>query len=512
MSVTETPTTVQPVLEIRHISKTFPGQKALDDVSMSFAAGEIQGLVGHNVLGKSTLVKILAGYYAPDVGAEVSIGGSPSEPKIFKSRDLAIAFVHQDLALWDSMSVLENFFQGVYRRKASGRIDWRGHHREARDWLQKFGLDVRLDAPVRALSAPDMAMLAVIRAAHQAHNAGCGLLVLDEPTPYLPADGVDRLFEVVRRVAAEGNSVLFIGHDLQEVINHADRVTVLRDGQIVGSHRKGSNITVQMLSNELMGKEQSERYRKVGRQGQERLSLQNAQGPGLQNISFSLHAGEVLGVTGLLGSGFDRVPYVAFGAEPKAHGQIRLGEECAKLSNINPGWSVRKGMALVPGNRTLQGGLVTYPATANITMQKLRSLTRRGRHLSRRSQEQCADDLMGRYEVRPSTRERNFGLFSGGNQQKIILAKWLSTSPKVVLMHEPMAGIDIGTKREIFNEIRRVADDGVGVLIATTDYEDLVEVCDRVLVVRKGRIEEELSGERLTKKRLLTACVAAEDR
>lgn len=498
-----------PVVRLVAVSKTFPGQRALIEVSMDLYPGRVYGLIGHNGSGKSTLVKILAGYHRPDPGGRVVVSDGAGLAPSARSAP-TLAFVHQDLALNDRLTILENFYEGRYWRSRLGRINWKRHRDDAAAWFERFDLHLPLDAPVAALSSPERAMLAVARAARQIMQSdGNGLLVLDEPTPYLSVDGARRLFELVRRVADQGAGVLFVGHDLEEVLGHTDEIFVLRSGRLVSRHQT-AEVSIESLVHELVGDTDASpaKASSAAPSQQVCLELQDVTTDGLHDVSLQVRAGEVVGVTGTLGSGFDRLPYAAFGALP-ATGTLTLCGQERRLGRVTPAWAMRSGMALVPGNRVTQGGMAQRPAGENATMLQLDQFVGRFRRVSQRRAAAAADELLVRHQVEPPSRQLPFAQLSGGNQQKLIVGKWLANDPKVLVMHEPTAGVDIGAKRAILEELRAVARAGVGMLVASTDHDDLVDLCDRVLITRGGRVVSELGPEDLDRRQLLAASMGA---
>lgn len=496
-----------PVLAARGFSKTFAGRTVLRDVDLDVLPGEVHGLVGQNGSGKSTFIKILAGYHAPDPGASLRIRGEPV-PLPLGTEDpskLGISFVHQDLGLFELGSVLENLRVGRYETGFAWRISWRRERQLAQEALARFGLDLDPDQPLSSLPEVERAMVAIIRALERVGEVRRGLLVLDEPTAYLPRDSVDRLFATIRRVAATGFGVLFVTHRLEEVFAITDRVTILRDGHVVDT-ASTSALTESDLVARILGFLLDSLYPEPHRvEGEAVLVAREVSGAGVRDFSLELRRGEVVGLTGLLGMGHERVPYLLFGAEPASKGSVWIDGREWDLRSFSPFRAIASGLALLPGNRLRDGGVGVATARENITLPTVaRYLS--GGFIRDGAEKRDVLQLMDQFQVNPGEPERLFATFSGGNQQKGLVAKWFATQPKVLLLHEPTHGVDVGARQQIFRHIRSGAEQGMGILISSVDYEDLAHLCDRVIVFRHGQPSAELHGADLTRERILERC------
>ena len=501
-----------PVVELRAVSKQFGGVYALRDASLAVLPGEIHGLVGQNGSGKSTLIKILSGYHAPEPGAELFVSGAsvtlPLRPG--HARDLGISFVHQDLGLVESRSVLDNLRIDSFRTTRWGHISWPEERRLARAMLARFDLKFDLDGRVAALKDVDRALLAIVRAVQEierpqdvAAGRRAGLLVLDEPTVYLPRDSVDALFHAMRDVAASGQGLLFVSHQLGEVKKITDCVSVLRDGRLVG-HAQTAETSEHQLIEMILGRRLEDLYPAhiaTVREGSV-LSVRSLSGGSADDVSFDLRSGEILGLTGLVGAGFDDVPYLIYGAQRARVGHLTLAGRSFIASSATPDNSIRQRMVLVPANRLRDGIAPRRSVADNVAVPMLARYFRRGR-LRLGSLHSGVTAVLQACDVRPADPQRQMATLSGGNQQKAVLGKWLQTKPSVLLMHEPTQGVDIGARKQIFSLIREAAGEGAGVVIASAEHEDLAHVCNRVLVFRGGRVASELSGAALTSDRLL---------
>lgn len=492
------------ILSATKVSKSFAGRTVLRDLDLDVSPGEVHGFVGQNGSGKSTFIKILAGFHAPDPGGQLAVRGQdvslpllPGQP-----RALGISFVHQDLGLAPSMTVLDNLRVGRYESRFGWRIPWSRERQRVRAALAEFGLTVEPDAPISSLSEVESAMVAIIRALEELETVERGLLVLDEPTAYLPRDGVNRLFDGVRRVAAKGFGVLFVSHRLDEIRALTDRVTVLRDGERVLAANT-ADLTEDALIENILGRRPGSLYPsgKVERRSTS-LRVDRLTADHVKDVSFEVGAGETIGLTGLLGMGFEQVPYLLFGAQQADTGTLSVNGTSLSLRSLTPRKAIESGLALVPANRQRYGGVAAATVTENLTLPTVGDFFRRG--LLRRGREQAAvQGILDDYDVRPPEPRRSFSTLSGGNQQKVLVAKWFRAQPSVLLLHEPTQGVDVGARIQIFQRIHEAARDGKAVVIASSEYDDLAHLCDRVYVFRDARIVAVLSGPNLTEDRIV---------
>lgn len=494
------------VLVARGLSKTFGPRTVLSDFGIELRSGEVHALLGQNGSGKSTFIKILTGYHAPDAGGSVTVGGSevrlPLQPQ--QPQELGLAFVHQDLGLVPELSILENLRVGRYETRMGWRIPWRRERRALRERLGRFGLDVDPDATVASLSEADRAIVAIVRATDQLAHVERGLLVLDEPTVYLTRDAVQELFGTVRRFAADGHAVLIVTHRLEEVFEVADRLTVLRDGRHVVTTATADTDEAGLVEH-ILGRSMGRLYpRTVDRRGDVVVRARWVRGASLRGLDFELRRGEVLGVTGLIGMGFEELPYLLVGAGLPA-GEIEVSGRRLDLSGLTPRAALRHGIAVLPADRARRGGVAEATVLENVTLPTLARFFRGGR-LHHRDERRHGRRLLGGFDVRPLDPLAGFATLSGGNQQKALLAKWFDTAPEVLIMHEPTQGVDIGARQQIFAQVERASEDGKALLIASVEYEDLAHLCHRVIVVREGHPVAELHGEDLSAARIVEQC------
>jgi len=496
-------------LEITGLSKTFGGQRALRAVDFAVRAGEVHGLLGQNGSGKSTLIKVLAGFHKPDPGARLRIFGTevalPVPPGGFRRHGLS--FVHQNLGLVPALTVLENLLITRLATVDRWRIDWAAEARAARAVFARYGLDIDPTARLARLSSVERALVAIVRAVEEAagSGAGRGVLILDEPTPFLPRRDVDRLFALVRQVAAAGAAVVFVSHDIDEVLEITDRATVLRDGQVAGTletARSSREAVVRMIVGRSLAAPVA---RPPPPPGAPRVQVQALAGGQVAALSLDVRPGEVLGLTGLLGSGYEQVPYLLYGALPARAGVLSLAGRRLDLARQTPAAALRAGLVLIPGDRPVAGGVGALPVVDNVTLPALATRFRAWA-LHQPALLAAAGELGARFGVVPNRPTLLLSALSGGNQQKVILAKWLQMAPVLVLLDEPTQGVDVGARQTVFRAIREAAEHGACVLCASSDAEQLAEICDRVLVLARGRISAEIVPPALGKQAIIEAC------
>jgi ribose transport system ATP-binding protein len=508
-----------PVLQARHLSKRFGGTVALNDVSLRIDSGTVHGLVGHNGSGKSTLIKILAGYHAPEPGGELEIGGQPLRLPLAPGqfRSLGMAFVHQDPGLIASLSVVENLRIGSIAQRRFAPIAWRREEQCGEVLLTECDRRIDPRAAVETLRPWQRPMLAIVRAADEVRRLlretgrQLGLLVLDEPTANLADSNVDQLFAVIRRVQGAGFGVLYVSHDLDEIKSLTNHVTVLRDGRVVGSGPT-NDFSRPDLVRLIVGHDIAPTIRSAEPAAPRTApcaEVRNLTGHGVRDANFSLAPGEILGVSGLIGSGFAELGPLLVGALPARSGTLRIATTTHDLTQMTPAGAIAAGACLVPGERLREGCIGELTVAENLTLPVLHRFFRGGRLLTGALMGHTRDRIAA-FGVRPPDPTLPLEALSGGNQQKVLLAKWLQLEPKLLILQEPTQGVDIGAREQIFAIIRAFTERGGCVLCLSGDHEQLEMLCSRVLIFRRGRIVQELTGPEVTKDRIAHECLGAD--
>jgi len=496
-----------PALQARNLAKSFGGVRALKGVDLTIASGEVVALLGENGSGKSTLVKILSGYHVPEAGGSLRMNGIdvPLPVPLGQARTVGLSFVYQDLGLAGELQVVENLFVG--RRVTDGagsfaRISWRAERERANEIFARYGVELDPIAQVGRLRPTSQALLAIVRAAEELreyrehHGEGGGVLVLDEPTVFLPEHEKVFLFDLVRRVVADGIGVLFVSHDMTAVREIAHRAAVLRDGEKVGdvSVATASDADlIELVSGHRIDRSAIEQATTYGSDvvteitGDVVLSVKNVRGGRVRGVSFDLHAGEILGIAGLLGAGSEDLPYLLFGGFDDAAGQVNLPDWSGDASEIAPSKSIARDIALVPADRKQQGAVADLTVGLNMLSLSLENFMKGG-FLRIDKLIGTANQRAETYDVRPRDASLNMSALSGGNQQKVVLARWLEQSPRVLLLHEPTQGVDVATRHQIYELMRARAAQGVAILWVSTDFDELATVSHRILLCAHGAI------------------------
>jgi ribose transport system ATP-binding protein len=505
-------------LHVEHLSKTFPGQVALSDVTLDLATGEVHCILGQNGSGKSTFIKVLSGYHTPDPGTVIRVGGTvAAKLNPIESRQLGLRFVHQQAGIVSQLSAVENAALGIgFSRRRAGVIDWKAQERRTRELLSRVGRgDIDIWQPMSRARAVDRTAVAIARAIDPT-GGEIRFLFLDEPTAALPPTEVDYLCELIERVRERGIGVVYVTHRLDEVFRIGDRVSVLRDAKLLGTwpvddinHDRLVDIIVGSPVDEGAQADTADDAAEVTAPdlapdaGSTVVSVRGLRSELLHDLSFDLHAGEIVGVAGLAGSGREELPYALIGAVPSTVEALEVhGQPVTRP--LTPRSAKRLGLLLAPGNRQLGSAISKFAIRENLTLPSVPSYTRLLRVV--RSRERSASrgwihDLSIRTGERGE--ERSYAELSGGNQQKVIIAKWLNMRPTVLALDEPTSGVDVGAREAIYAIIRHHARDGMAVLLASSDFQDFAHVCTRVLVLWEGAVIAELSGDQVTEDAIL---------
>lgn len=525
------PGTDVPLVAIENLSKTFPGQRALDRVELDLRAGEVHALLGQNGSGKSTLIKVLTGFHEPDEGVRVRVAGQEGEftrtgPAPLDGTVLNVRAVHQHLGLVSLLSIVDNVALVTgYCRGRGGRVDWPAQERLTRELLARVGLEgLDVHTPVEVITPLQRTQVAIARALHGWGEETTGLLILDEPTAALPAEQAEGLFTLVRRLRDAGVAIVYVSHRLDDLVAIADHVTVLRDGRSVAtSSMKG--LTHDDLVGLMLGKEAAEKAHEVVRQHSETpaagparggeatgagLRIRGLAGTELRGLDVTVAPGEVVGITGIVGAGQDELPYLLVGARTATAGTVEIDGTSYDVARLTPRRAADLGLAMVPADRASEAVLPQTAISQNITLPRLRAFRRSGwlrRSLERRE----AVDWIEKLSIQPPNPEKLVTELSGGNAQKVILARWLSVARAGLVLAEPTAGVDIGAKSLIYSHLRAAAADGLPIIVCSTDAMDLEQLCTRVLVLADGRLKAELTGADIEEDTINRAVLSATD-
>jgi ABC-type sugar transport system ATPase subunit len=477
------------VLAARGITKGFPGVLALSKVDFEVRAGQVTALLGENGAGKSTLIKLMAGFYAPDEG-EITVDGRPLSPDPASAHRIGVATIHQDAHLVPAMSVAENIMLGRWPTRA-GLVSISAQRREALDALALVAPHLQPSTVAARLSPADQQLVEIARAISEDSK----VLVMDEPTTSLSPPEIDRLFEVVGQLRAKGLGIVFVSHWLEEVFRIADRVTVLRDGRLIGSvpiaETDQAGVIRMMVGREVRATVATERAK-----GRIVLSVRNLTRDGvLDDLSFDVRAGEIVGVSGLVGAGRSEMAACVFGIDGYDSGSVEVDGTSVRAND--PAAAIEAGLGLVPEDRRRQALVSLLSVRTNMTLSLLDRLARFG-FLSPSAEEVIAVREIRALAIKCPSSGTRVSTLSGGNQQKVVLGRWLAREPKVLILDEPTKGIDVGAKSEISDLVLRLAGQGMGILLISSELPEILSLCDRVMVMRSGRVSATLDGAEAT--------------
>jgi ribose transport system ATP-binding protein len=491
--------TVPPLLEIRHVSKAFPGVQALSDVSFAIDSGEVHALVGENGAGKSTLMKILAGAIQPDSGQLFWRGQALSLPNPAAAQRLGVSIIYQEFNLLPDLSVAENVLLNREPRTRWGTLDWRLLNERTRALIKQLEIDIDPEAEVSSLTVAQQQIVEIVKAL----AIDAQLIIMDEPTAALNTTEVGHLFDLVARLKQRGSSVIFISHRLDEVFRISDRITVLKDGQLVTT-QLAARLNHEEIVRLMVGRRLSDAFPpKAGPLGAESLLLvRELTTASVRDVSFALRPGEVLGIAGLEGQGQRELARALFGLEPISRGSITLGGRVLRLRG--PDDAMAAGIAFVSDDRKREGLALVLSVRENVALPNLPRLSKGG-FMGGGAERAMVGRMVEALGVRTPSLEQQVRFLSGGNQQKTVLAKWLIAQPRVLVFVEPTRGIDVGAKLEIYQLMRRLAAEGAGIIVVSSDLLELLGLSDRVLVMRGGRLAAELAGEAASEESIMRA-------
>ncbi|WP_411849105.1 ribose ABC transporter ATP-binding protein RbsA [Yersinia ruckeri] len=492
---------MQPLLQLKGIDKAFPGVKALSGAALSVYPGRVMALVGENGAGKSTMMKVLTGIYSKDAGSQHFLGQEVvfNGPKA--SQEAGIGIIHQELNLIPQLTIAENIFLGREFVNRFGGIDWKKMYAEADRLLARLNLNYSSHRLVGELSIGDQQMVEIAKVL----SFESKVIIMDEPTDALTDTETASLFNVIRELKAEGRGIVYISHRLKEIFEICDDVTVFRDGQFIGE-KPVSELQEDTLIEMMVGRKLEEQYPRLNLPlGDVRLQVKQLCGSGVHDVSFSLRAGEILGVAGLMGAGRTELMKIIYGALPRQSGYVMLnGREVVTHS---PQDGLANGIVYISEDRKRDGLVLGMSVKENMSLTALRYFSRSGGSLKQADEQQAVADFIRLFNIKTPSMEQPIGLLSGGNQQKVAIARGLMTRPKVLILDEPTRGVDVGAKKEIYQLINQFKQEGLSIILVSSEMPEVLGMSDRILVMHEGHLSGEFSIEQATQEVLMAAAV-----
>ncbi len=490
------------ILEFRHISKTFPGVKALKDISFSIRRGDVHVFLGENGAGKSTLIKILTGVYSADPGGEIYLNGELVHINdILEARKLGIGTVFQENSLIPHLNVAENIFLSREKRTPIGTIDWQKTYSECERMLDELGCGhINSHTRVSKLSVADQQIVEIVKTLSQDPS----IIILDEPTSSLSDNEIDNLFNIVTTLKERGVTFIYVSHRMEEIKVIGDRATVLRDGEMIGEvddcKKADLDKLIEMIAGRALTEQYPERHVEIG---DVVLKVEGLEVPDtIYDISFEVHKGEVLGLSGLVGSGRTSTAKAIIGAIPRSKGEIYMNGE--KVTINGPREAIENGIGYLPEDRKVEGLVLTKSVRENISMPSLERKFKRGPILNFAKEREETEGYRQRLDIKTPSMNRQTRFLSGGNQQKVVFAKWLCSDAKVYIFDEPTRGIDVGAKNEMYHIINDLVADGAAVIVISSELPEILGICDRIVVLRDGRITGELDRSEATQEKIMS--------
>lgn len=486
------------ILTLKNITKEFPGVKALDDVTINIERGTIHGLVGENGAGKSTLIKILAGIYQPNKG-EIILDGKPCRfNSPIEARRAGISVVHQEIKLAEPLSVAENMFLGNVQLK-NGLVDWKGMRRRAREIVEDLGMDIDINAQVSSLTVAKKQIVEIMHAI----NNNSRILIMDEPSAVLTDRELEVMFRIVKQLRDKGITIIYISHRLDEIFGLCSNVSVLRDGCHIDTIPVAS-VDRQGLINMMVGREMGQEYPKeVGNVGGTILEVKNLSRGILQDISFEVKSGEVFGISGLVGAGRTELARAILGIDKPESGEVYVRGKKVHYRTFAD--AIRDGLGLIPEDRKLQGLVQIMSVKRNTTLVNMKRVLRAG-VISSSLEEKLSKEYANKLHVVTPSMETEVQYLSGGNQQKVVIAKWLFQNSEILFLDEPTRGIDVGAKAEIYRLINRMAKEGKTIIMISSEMPELLGMCDRIMVMHEGHKMGELNAAEATQAKIMALC------
>ncbi|WP_028991726.1 sugar ABC transporter ATP-binding protein [Thermoanaerobacter thermocopriae] len=496
---------MEPVLEMRNITKKFGNVKVLDNVSLTLYKGHVLALLGENGAGKSTLMKILCGIYEKDEGSIYIKGEEVNIRNVKDAEKYGIVMIHQELNLIPSLSVAENIFLGREYLKSFNVIDWKKIKQEAAKKLSELGMNINVNRLVKYLSVGEQQMVEIARSLLM----DAEILIMDEPTAALTEAETKKLFEVIRSLKSEGRTIIYISHRMNEIFEICDDYIVLRDGRFI-SQGKINEVTRDELVTMMVGRELKEQYpRESVPLGEEILRVENLSVKGLfENINFTVRKGEVVGFAGLIGAGRTEVAKTIFGFYKKTSGKIYLENEELKINN--PKDAIDNGIIYLSEDRKNDGLILKHTLKENMTLSALKSISDYIGTIYHSKEKYLVNQMIEKLNIKTSSINQKISKLSGGNQQKIAIAKCLLTNPKLIILDEPTRGIDVGAKNEIYKLINNLKKQGIGIILISSELPEVLNISDRIIVMHEGRITGEILHEEATEEKVMLKAVGGE--
>ena len=486
------------ILTLKNITKEFPGVKALDDVTINIERGTIHGLVGENGAGKSTLIKVLAGIYQPNKG-EIILDGKPCRfNSPIEARRAGISVVHQEIKLAEPLSVAENMFLGNVQLK-NGLVDWKGMRRRAREIVEDLGMDIDINAQVSSLTVAKKQIVEIMHAI----NNNSRILIMDEPSAVLTDRELEVMFRIVKQLRDKGITIIYISHRLDEIFGLCSNVSVLRDGRHIDTIPVAS-VDRQGLINMMVGREMGQEYPKeVGNVGGTILEVKNLSRGILQDISFEVKSGEVFGISGLVGAGRTELARAILGIDKPESGEVYVRGKKVHYRTFAD--AIRDGLGLIPEDRKLQGLVQIMSVKRNTTLVNMKRVLHAG-VISSSLEEKLSKEYADKLHVVTPSMETEVQYLSGGNQQKVVIAKWLFQNSEILFLDEPTRGIDVGAKAEIYRLINQMAKEGKTIIMISSEMPELLGMCDRIMVMHEGHKMGELNAAEATQAKIMALC------
>ena len=489
------------ILELQGIAKYFPGIKALDNVDFTIRTGEVHALIGENGAGKSTLVKIMTGIYHPTKGKILMNGNEEIFRTSHDAQAAGVVAIHQEASMFSELSVAENIYMGHHTKKGGklSPLDWKAMRRHTKELLDRLELDINPDTLIKNLGTAQRHMVEIAKAL----SVDAKVVIMDEPTSALSMREVEELYKIIRQLKKEGKAIVFISHKFEEIFDICDHYTVFRDGQYIGEGEVASS-TIDEIVTMMVGRSLDQMFPKQEAViGEAVMDVENLALPGFfKDVSFSLHKGEILGFFGLVGAGRSEVMRTIFGIDKKSAGTIKLN---GKEIHINsPRIAMKEGIAFVPEDRQEQGAILEMSLTHNITLPQIDTISKFS-VISSRKEKEITEQFGNKMEIKAASWKVNADTLSGGNQQKVVLAKWLATDPKILILDEPTKGIDVATKAAVHNFVSEMASRGLAVILVSSEMPEVLGMADRIVVMHEGKVTETFSRDEANSDNIILA-------